>query len=32
VGDTLLVFGGQRWEDDEGELLSETCVWRPPEA
>jgi len=32
VGDTLLVFGGQRWEDDEGELLSETWVWRPPEA
>ena len=30
VGDALFVFGGQRWDEDHGELLSETWVWRPP--
>ncbi len=30
VGDALVVFGGQRWEGNDGELLSETWVWRPP--
>ena len=30
VGEALVVFGGQRWEGDDGELLSETWIWRPP--
>ena len=30
LGDALVVFGGQRWEDDRnGELVSETWIWRP---
>lgn len=32
VGDALFVFGGQRWQQGEGELLSEAWVWRPPAA
>lgn len=32
VGDALFVFGGQRWAQDEGELLSEAWIWRPPAA
>ena len=30
VGDALVVFGGQRWDGSDGELLAETWVWRPP--
>jgi hypothetical protein len=29
LGDTLVVFGGQRWQDSDGELLAETWIWRP---
>ncbi|HEX6149440.1 Kelch repeat-containing protein [Nocardioides sp.] len=29
LGDALVVFGGQRWDDRDGELLSETWIWRP---
>ena len=30
AGQALVVFGGQSWRGSEGELLSETWVWRPP--
>ena len=30
VGQALVVFGGQEWQDDEGRLVTETWVWRPP--
>lgn len=30
IGDALVVFGGQRWDDDQtGELVAETWIWRP---
>ncbi len=29
LGDALVVFGGQRWQDSDGELLAETWIWRP---
>jgi hypothetical protein len=29
LGDALVVFGGQRWDDDrDGELVAETWIWR----
>jgi hypothetical protein len=30
VGQSLVVFGGQEWEGDDGRLVAETWVWRPP--
>lgn len=30
VGQALVVFGGQEWAGDEGQLLAETWVWWPP--
>jgi len=30
VGQALVVFGGQEWDGDEGRLVAETWVWRPP--
>ncbi len=29
LDDALVVFGGQRWQDSDGELLAETWIWRP---
>ena len=29
-GQALVVFGGQSWRGNQGELLSETWVWKPP--
>jgi hypothetical protein len=29
LGDALVVFGGQHWQDNDGELLAETWIWRP---
>lgn len=30
AGLSLVVFGGQEWDGDEGRLVAETWVWRPP--
>lgn len=29
LGSALVVFGGQRWEGNVGELVAETWIWRP---
>ncbi|QBR91015.1 hypothetical protein [Nocardioides euryhalodurans] len=30
VGDELVVVGGWEWSGGDGELVSETWLWRPP--
>ena len=30
VGQSLVVFGGQRWDGNDGELVAEAWVYEPP--